>query len=42
MLMFRIPIAGFLKVKEPALIASQMTSSEAVLPHAMDRGEMSI
>ena len=37
MLMFRIPIAGFLKaIKEPALIAFSTTSSEAALPRAME------
>lgn len=37
MLMFRIPILGFLKaIKEPALIAFSTTSSEAALPRAME------
>ncbi|MFA5909710.1 MAG: cation:dicarboxylase symporter family transporter [Vicinamibacterales bacterium] len=37
MLMFRIPIGGFLKaIKEPALIAFSTTSSEAALPRAME------
>ncbi len=37
MLMFRIPIIGFLKaIKEPALIAFSTTSSEAALPRAME------
>ncbi len=37
MLMFRIPIVGFLKaIKEPALIAFSTTSSEAALPRAME------
>lgn len=37
MMMFRIPIAGFLKaIKEPALIAFSTTSSEAALPRAME------
>lgn len=37
MVMFRIPIAGFLKsIKEPALIAFSTTSSEAALPRAME------
>lgn len=37
MLMFRIPIAAFLKsIKEPALIAFSTTSSEAALPRAME------
>ena len=37
MMMFKIPIAGFLKaIKEPALIAFSTTSSEAALPRAME------
>ncbi len=37
MLMFRIPVLGFLKaIKEPALIAFSTTSSEAALPRAME------
>ncbi len=37
MLMFRIPVAGFLKaIKEPVLIAFSTTSSEAALPRAME------
>jgi Na+/H+-dicarboxylate symporter len=37
MLMFRIPVMGFLKaIKEPALIAFSTTSSEAALPRAME------
>lgn len=37
MLMFRIPILGFLKaIKEPAIIAFSTTSSEAALPRAME------
>ncbi len=37
MLMFRIPVIGFLKaIKEPALIAFSTTSSEAALPRAME------
>ncbi|MBP7779835.1 MAG: cation:dicarboxylase symporter family transporter [Acidobacteria bacterium] len=37
MLMFRIPVVGFLKaIKEPALIAFSTTSSEAALPRAME------
>jgi len=37
MLIFRIPIGGFLKaIKEPALIAFSTTSSEAALPRAME------
>ena len=37
MLMFKIPILGFLKaIKEPALIAFSTTSSEAALPRAME------
>ncbi len=37
MLMFRIPVTGFLKaIKEPALIAFSTTSSEAALPRAME------
>ncbi len=37
MLLFKIPIGGFLKaIKEPALIAFSTTSSEAALPRAME------
>lgn len=37
MMMFKIPIGGFLKaIKEPALIAFSTTSSEAALPRAME------
>lgn len=37
MMMFKIPVAGFLKaIKEPALIAFSTTSSEAALPRAME------
>ncbi|MEZ5289564.1 MAG: cation:dicarboxylase symporter family transporter [Vicinamibacterales bacterium] len=37
MVLFKIPIVGFLKaIKEPALIAFSTTSSEAALPRAME------
>ncbi len=37
MVMFRIPILGFLKaIKEPALLAFSTSSSEAALPRAME------
>jgi Na+/H+-dicarboxylate symporter len=37
MVMFRIPIVGFLKaIKEPALLAFSTSSSEAALPRAME------
>lgn len=37
MLVFRIPIVGFVKaIKEPALIAFSTTSSEAALPRALE------
>jgi len=40
MLLFRIPIGGFVRaMKEPALIAFSTTSSEAALPLALERME---